>query len=97
MKARFSAYLLVGIIGLWSAAPAPAISDGSPEAMAIDTVVARPACFAANVAGAAVFVVALPFALLSKSTTKTAHTLVVKPARATFKRPVGELTEMDDF
>ena len=97
MKARFSAYVLAGAIGLWSATPARAISDGSPEGMAVDTIVARPVCLAATVAGAAVFVVALPFSLLSKSTAKTAHTLVVKPARATFKRPVGELSEMDDF
>jgi hypothetical protein len=43
-----------------------------------------------------VFVVALPFALMSKSVNETARTLVVKPARATFARPVGEFSGMDD-
>jgi hypothetical protein len=58
---------------------------------AADALVVRPACLAATVVGSAVFVVALPAALISKSVKKTANTLVVKPANATFTRPLGDL------
>jgi hypothetical protein len=56
--------------------------------------VGRPACFVATVVGSAIFVVALPFAAMSKSTKKTADALVVKPAKATFSRPLGEFEEL---
>lgn len=61
------------------------------EAVVADVIVARPACFVATVLGSAAFVVALPFAAMSKSVDKTANTLVVAPANLTFKRPVGDL------
>jgi hypothetical protein len=41
-------------------------------------------------------VVALPAALLSKSVKKTADVLVVKPAKATFTRPVGDMEDLMD-
>jgi hypothetical protein len=62
----------------------------------VDTLVARPACFAATAVGAAVFVVALPFALMSNTTEQTARTLVGKPAWATFKRPLGDFSKLPD-
>ena len=68
------------------AAPTP-----TAEAVIADVVVARPACFIATVLGSAAFVVAWPFAAMSKSVDKTANTLVVAPANLTFKRPVGDL------
>ena len=70
------------------------MGDGSPEAMIADTLIVRPACFVATVIGTAFFVVSLPFAALSKSVDKTAETLVLKPARATFTRPLGEFGEL---
>jgi hypothetical protein len=65
------------------------------EAIVADVVLARPGCFAATVVGSVFFVVALPFAALSKSVGKTANSLVVKPAKATFTRPLGEFGDMD--
>lgn len=65
--------------------------DPSPESVMADALVARPACLAATVVGSALFVVALPFAAISKSVDKTANALVVGPAEATFKRPMGDL------
>jgi hypothetical protein len=62
-----------------------------------DVSVVRPGCFVATVAGSAIFVVSLPFALLSGSVKETAKTLVVKPARATFTRPVGDMDALTDF
>jgi hypothetical protein len=56
-----------------------------------DVALVRPACLVATVVGSAFFVVALPFALASKSVKKAAKTLVVKPARATFTRPLGDM------
>ena len=58
--------------------------------IAVDTLVVRPVCFAATIVGGALFIVSLPFAAVSKSVRHTAHALVVKPAEATFTRPLGE-------
>jgi hypothetical protein len=63
---------------------------------AADALVVRPACLAATVVGSAVFVVALPAALISKSVKKTANALVVKPANATFTRPLGDMDALRD-
>src|SRR5215218_7580771 len=56
------------------------------DSVAADVLIARPAWFAETVVGAGPFVVALPFAAASGSIEKTAHTLVTRPARATFRR-----------
>jgi hypothetical protein len=63
---------------------------------ATDALVVRPVCLAATLVGSVVFVVALPAALFSKSVKKTANTLVVKPANATFKRPLGDMEALKD-
>jgi hypothetical protein len=44
-----------------------------------------------------VFVAVLPIAALSRSVHRTAHVLVVKPARATFTRPLGDLDTLQDY
>ena len=79
------------------ATPARAMEDGTAEAIAADVIVARPACLVATVAGSAVFVLALPFAAMSKSVKKTAHTLVVRPAQATFTRELGALNAVPNY
>ena len=79
------------------ATPARAMEDGTPEAIAADVLVARPACLVATVAGSAVFVLALPFAAMSKSVKKTARTLVVRPAQATFTRELGALNTVPNY
>ena len=55
-----------------------------------DVFLVRPGSFVATVIGSAVFVVALPFAAMSRSVKHTAEVLVIRPARFTFTRPVGE-------
>jgi hypothetical protein len=70
------------------------MDDGSPEAIAADVLVARPACLVATVVGSAVFVLALPFAAMSKSVKKTGKTLVGGPAKATFSRDLGDFTDL---
>ena len=60
-----------------------------------DIFIARPGWFAATVVGAGIFVVSLPVAAVSRSVDKTAHALVVNPARATFRRPVGDFSTID--
>ena len=75
--------------------PASADEDHALPA-AIDLAVVRPGCLAATVGGAALFVLALPFAAMSKTVHKTAHSLVVVPAKATFTRPVGDYTSLED-
>jgi hypothetical protein len=95
MKTKLVTGLCVLGLGWSSLQPACAGDNGSPEAVVMDTFVARPACFAATVIGSAVFVVALPFAVLSKSTKKTADILVVKPGKATFTRPLGNFSDLD--
>jgi hypothetical protein len=61
-----------------------------------DVGLVRPSCFVVTIAGSALFVVALPFAAMSKSVKKTAHTLVAVPAKATFTRPVGDFTSLQE-
>jgi len=80
---------------LSSITPAAAEDDKSLDALA-DVALVRPGCFVATVGGAALFVVCLPFAAMSKSVKKTAHALVVTPARATFTRPVGDFTALEE-
>ena len=94
------AKLLTGIcvlaVGLCGVTSSVAGENGGPMETAADALVVRPACFVATVVGSAVFVVALPAALISKSVKKTAETLVVKPANATFTRPLGDMDSLKD-
>jgi hypothetical protein len=80
---------------LSSATPALASDDKSLEALA-DVALVRPGCFVATVGGTALFIVALPFAAMSRSVKKTARTLIVSPARATFTRPVGDFSTLQE-
>lgn len=66
--------------------------DNAPSAAAMtaDLVLARPLGFGATVLGAVVFVIGLPFELLSGNVGTPARKLVVEPARYTFTRPLGE-------
>lgn len=64
------------------------------ESAAADAV-SRPLWFGATVVGGALFVVTLPVSVLSKSVNKTAKSLVVKPAQATFRRPLGDFSTVE--
>ena len=95
MKSKLITGVCVALV-LGLETPSFAQDDGALTAMA-DVAVVRPGCFIATVVGSAFFVVALPFAAMSKSIKKTARTLVIKPAKATFTRPVGDMDALSDF
>lgn len=67
--------------------------DNSLEAVA-DVTLVRPGCLLATAIGSVFFVVSLPIAATSGSIKKTADTLVVHPAQATFTRPIGDFTTL---
>jgi hypothetical protein len=65
-------------------------SNATPGTTAYDILVVRPVGLVATVAGSAVFILGLPFSLISDSTEESAQQLVVKPANYTFSRPLGQ-------
>ena len=96
MKSRLITAICVLAIGLGSVASSRASENSGPLTVATDAVVIRPACLLATVLDSAIFVVSLPVAAISKSVKKTADTLVVKPANATFTRPLGDMDALID-
>ena len=58
--------------------------------MATDIVLVRPLGFVASVGGTVLAIVALPFSLLGGNTQEVFQHLVVKPAKFTFVRPLGD-------
>jgi hypothetical protein len=97
MRAKVLTTICVVAVGLSSVATSAANeTGGNPMETATDALVVRPACLVATAVGSALFVVALPWAALSKSVKKTASTLVVKPANATFTRPLGDMEALKD-
>ena len=73
-----------------------AADQNDPLDVVADMVIVRPFCLVATVIGSAFFVASLPVAAISRSVKKTAHTLVVKPAKATFTRPLGDVEALMD-
>jgi uncharacterized membrane protein len=65
-------------------------NERSAGAMAVDVLAVRPLGFVATVLGTGLFVVSLPFSALGGNVDEAAQNLVVKPARFTFVRPLGE-------
>lgn len=63
----------------------------SAEAMVFDLFVMRPLGLVGTVAGAAIFVVSLPFDAIAWNFSDPARRLVGEPAQFTFTRPLGEL------
>jgi hypothetical protein len=84
-----AATLIVILLLVTISAPAFATHE-TDEAIVADTLVLRPIGLASIVAGAAVFIASLPFALLTGSTGKAADRLIGDPVRYTFTRPLGE-------
>lgn len=62
----------------------------SSERMVVDFLVARPLGFVALAAGAAIFVVSLPFSAAGGNSDVASEKLVKEPADFVFKRPLGE-------
>ena len=86
---------LCALTVLTAATPAGAEEDKSLNALA-DVAFVRPGCIVATVGGTALFLVCLPFAAMSHSVKKTAHNLVGVPARAAFRRPIGDFSSIED-
>lgn len=105
MRNRIWACILVAVMsigtGLLSGSNARAGCDSEyfqanePTAavMLVDTVLVRPVAFVASVAGAAVWVVSLPFTLLAGNTAEAGDILVFDSFCYTFKRPLGHMKE----
>jgi hypothetical protein len=96
MKTKLVSAVCVALM-LTSATPCLADQIDDSVAAIADVTIVRPGCFIATVIGSALFVVALPFAAMSKSVKSTANTLVVKPAKATFTRPVGDMDALSAY
>ena len=96
MKAKLLTAICVLAVSLGGAAFGAEYDNSGPLTVATDAVLIRPACLVATVLGSAIFVVALPVATISKSVKKTADTLVAKPAKATFTRPLGDMDALLD-
>ena len=95
MKNR--ALIAVCVVAMMWAGAANTFANDGPLAVVTDTLVVRPACLAVTVFGSLFFVVSLPVAATSKSIKKTAHTMIVSPAKATFTRPLGDLESLDNY
>ena len=91
MKAKLLTAICVVAISLGGVASNSASENSGPLTVTVDVLVIRPGCLVATVLGSAVFIVALPVATISKSVKQTADTLVAKPAKATFTRPLGDM------
>ncbi len=99
MKTRITTVLLalaMGAAAFAQESTGTTKPNPSPVVKAADAVIVRPICFASTVVGSALFVLSLPVTAPLKKTKSTADMLVVKPANATFKRPLGDMDAMAD-
>ncbi len=96
MKTKLWTLVCVLAVSLGGVTSSVASSDSGPLEVVADVLVVRPGCLIATVIGSAFFVVSLPVAAISRSVPQTADTLVIKPAKATFSRPVGDLEGLED-
>jgi hypothetical protein len=94
MKNRIT--VLTCVLALITAGTPQCFASDDPGAIVADALLVRPACLLTTIIGSALFVICLPVAAASKSVHKTARALVVKPAQATFTRPLGNLAELGD-
>jgi hypothetical protein len=93
MKTKLLTVGCIIVIGLCSVNAGHA-SEGDSLEVVGDVALVRPGCFVATVIGSAVFIVALPIAVTSGSVKETADILVVRPAKATFTRPIGDFSTL---
>jgi hypothetical protein len=95
MKTKLLTAVCALAIILGGTAPVSAADDNSLEILA-DAAIVRPGSFAVTIVGSVLFVAVLPIAATSKSVHKTAKSLVVNPAKATFTRPLGDFTSLKE-
>ncbi len=94
MKHTKASRLAVATLGLalmapWFAHAQPVDESPSALAMAGDLLIARPLLAVATVAGAATFLVSLPFTAAGGNMDQAADTLMAGPAEALFVRCLG--------
>jgi len=82
------------VLALVTAGSPRCFASDNPAAMAVDAILIRPVCLVTTVVGSAIFVISLPVAATSKSVHRAARALVVKPAEATFTRPLGDFEDL---
>ena len=91
---QFIVLVLIVTLGLVPFGSAALAEDQHDEEkgirMAADLVVVRPLGIVATVGGTVLAIVALPFSLLGGNTQEVFQYLVVKPAKFTFVRPLGD-------
>jgi hypothetical protein len=80
------------LAGLTLTTTFPASAASNPDAAFFDAVLGRPVGLAATAVGGAVFVISLPFTAASGSIKSSADSLVGKPGRFTFTRPLGDFS-----
>lgn len=85
---------LLGLVMVMSLAVPQALAEAvdetpDPFAMVGDLVVARPIGLVMTAAGAAAFIVSLPFTAMAGHVSEAAETLVIGPAETTFVRCLG--------
>jgi hypothetical protein len=95
MKSRM--IVVACVLALVSAGTPRCIASDGPGAIVVDVVLVRPACLVATIVGGAFFIISLPVAATSKSVHHAAESLVVKPAQATFTRPLGDLDGLTQY
>ncbi len=68
------------------------LDDTQPEAgaMIADVVLVRPLGIASMILGTAAFIVSIPFTTTGNNVAEAWDTLVKKPAKFTFQRPLGQ-------
>ena len=91
MKRKLVAMVCALTVGLGTTGTALAASGPTPDEVAIDTLLFRPVGLFATLVGSTVFVITLPVSAASGSINAAKKTLVLKPARATFKRRLGDM------
>ena len=87
--------IIISVITFILAPVSVPAQDGA--AIMADVVIGRPLGLAATALGSAIFVISLPCALMTKGVDDSARALVATPARATFKRPLGDFESLRSY
>ena len=95
VKQSTAFFLIVALLFVTFGSPAMASvdfekQDPSAGAMIADFVLVRPFAIVGLVVGSVFFVIALPFSAIGGNIKASAKSLVVKPAKYSFVRPLGE-------
>jgi small basic protein len=98
MRPRFTSFIIFFIIAAIVTVPCSAFAENSADddnqitmaKMTTDVVLVRPLSFVGTVLGFGVFIIAAPFAAMGGNTKQAWNTMVAKPAKFTFARPLGD-------